>query len=64
MGVHIFGGGEYWSQKGGLMIVPWEIFLLHHAATVGVVWVVRLDLVFVMGGVEGKTICVSVLIYC
>ena len=45
------------------MIVPWEIFLFHHAATVGVVQVVRLDLVFVMRG-SGKTICVSVLIYC
>ena len=46
------------------MIIPWEIFLLHHAATIGVVQVVRPDLVFVMGGVRGKTICVSVLIYC
>ena len=46
------------------MIVPWEIFLLHRAATVRVVQVVRPDLVFVMGRVVGKIICVSVLIYC
>ena len=46
------------------MIVPWEIFLLHHAATIGVVRVVRPNLVFVMGRVIGKAICMSVLIYC
>ena len=45
------------------MIVPWEIFLLCCAATVEVVWVVRPDLVFVMRGL-GKTIWMSVLIYC
>ena len=45
------------------MIIPWEIFLFHRGATVGVVWVVRPDLVLVMRGLE-KTICVSVLIYC
>ena len=45
------------------MIVPWGIFFKHHAATVGVVRVVRPDLVFVMRG-SGETICMSVLIYC
>ena len=49
-------------EQGGLLIVPWEIFLFHHATTVGVVWVVRPDLVFVLGRLMGKTICVSVLI--
>ena len=46
--VHIFGGGKYQSQISGLMIDPWEIFLLCHAATVGVFWLVRPDLVFVI----------------
>ena len=34
-----------------------ELFLLHHVATVGVVWVVRPDLVFVMRRVGGEAIC-------
>ena len=54
MGVCIFGGGEYQSWKGGLMIIPWEIFLLCHVATIGVVQVVRPDLVFVMRKVRGR----------
>ena len=45
------------------MIIPWGIFFCHLAATIGVVQVVRPDLVFVMRMLK-ENICVSVLIYC